>query len=161
MRYAQITAARRLAELAGFPRRRHARLRVRRPAEPGLLGGGDRVDWDNFYERLGGGQFFDALRADMKAHYDYTLIDSRTGLSDIADICTVHLPDILVDCFTLNDQSIDGRGRDRPEHRPALPLPQHPGPAGPDADRRGGEGEGRTSGRALARARFDRLPARA
>ena len=45
----------------------------------------------------------------MKAHYDYTLIDSRTGLSDIADICTVHLPDILVDCFTLNDQSIEGR----------------------------------------------------
>jgi hypothetical protein len=66
------------------------------------------VDWDNFYDRIGGGQFIDALRADMKAHYDYTLIDSRTGLSDIADICTVHLPDILVDCFTLNDQSIDG-----------------------------------------------------
>ena len=44
----------------------------------------------------------------MKANYDYTLIDSRTGLSDIADICTVHLPDILVDCFTLNNQSIDG-----------------------------------------------------
>jgi tetratricopeptide (TPR) repeat protein len=66
------------------------------------------IDWDNFYDRLGGGQFFDALRADMKAHYDYTLIDSRTGLSDIADICTVHLPDILVDCFTLNDQSIEG-----------------------------------------------------
>ena len=66
------------------------------------------IDWDNFYDRLEGGQFFDGLRADMKAHYDYTLIDSRTGLSDIADICTVHLPDILVDCFTLNDQSIDG-----------------------------------------------------
>jgi TIR domain/Tetratricopeptide repeat/CobQ/CobB/MinD/ParA nucleotide binding domain/NB-ARC domain len=66
------------------------------------------IDWDNFYDRLGGGQFFDALRADMKQHYDYTLIDSRTGLSDIADICTVHLPDTLVDCFTLNDQSIDG-----------------------------------------------------
>ena len=45
---------------------------------------------------------------DMKRHYDYTLIDSRTGLSDISDICTVHLPDTLVDCFTLNDQSIDG-----------------------------------------------------
>ena len=66
------------------------------------------IDWDNFYDRLGGGQFFDALRDDMKQHYDYTLIDSRTGLSDIADICTVHLPDVLVDCFTLNDQSIDG-----------------------------------------------------
>jgi hypothetical protein len=66
------------------------------------------IDWDNFYDRLGGGQFFDALRADMRQHYDFTLIDSRTGLSDIADICTVHLPDTLVDCFTLNDQSIDG-----------------------------------------------------
>lgn len=64
-------------------------------------------DWDTFYER-GGGQFFDALRTDMKWHYDYTLIDSRTGLSDISDICTVHLPDTLVNCFTLNDQSIDG-----------------------------------------------------
>jgi hypothetical protein len=67
-----------------------------------------QFDWDNFYDRLGGGLFFNALRADMKANYDYTLIDSRTGLSDIADICTVHLPDILVDCFTLNNQSIDG-----------------------------------------------------
>ena len=66
------------------------------------------IDWDNFYDRLGGGQFIDALREDMKAHYDYILIDSRTGLSDIADICTVHLPDILVDCFTLNYQSIEG-----------------------------------------------------
>ena len=65
-------------------------------------------DWDTFYGSLGGGQFFDELRADMKRNYDYTLIDSRTGLSDISDICTVHLPDILVDCFTLNDQSIDG-----------------------------------------------------
>jgi tetratricopeptide (TPR) repeat protein len=67
-----------------------------------------QFDWDNFYDRLGGGQFFNALRTDMKANYDYTLIDSRTGLSDVADICTVHLPDILVDCFTLNDQSIEG-----------------------------------------------------
>ena len=66
------------------------------------------MDWDNFYERLGGGQFLDAMRDDMKKNYDYVLIDSRTGLSDIADICTVQLPDILVDCFTLNDQSIDG-----------------------------------------------------
>ncbi|MFD0665983.1 FxSxx-COOH system tetratricopeptide repeat protein [Thermocatellispora tengchongensis] len=65
-------------------------------------------DWDNFYERLGGGQFIAALRADMKANYDYILIDSRTGLSDIADICTIALPDILVDCFTMSDQSING-----------------------------------------------------
>ena len=105
------SAARHLGELA-IPRGRDTGFRVRRPAEPRLLVGcRPSVDWDNFYDRLGGGQFIDALREDMKAHYDYTLIDSRTGLSDIADICTVHLPDILVDCFTLNDQSIDGRPR--------------------------------------------------
>jgi tetratricopeptide (TPR) repeat protein len=66
------------------------------------------MDWDNFYGSLSGGQFLDALRADMKRRYDYTLIDSRTGFSDISDICTVHLPDILVDCFTLNTQGIQG-----------------------------------------------------
>ncbi len=66
------------------------------------------LDWDVFYDKLDGGRFFDALREDMKRNYDYTLIDSRTGLSDVADICTIHLPDILVDCFTLSEQGIDG-----------------------------------------------------
>ncbi len=64
--------------------------------------------WDTFYERLRGAQFFGALRADMKRHYDYVLIDSRTGLSDVANICTVDLPDVLVDCFTLSTQGIEG-----------------------------------------------------
>ena len=44
----------------------------------------------------------------MKQNYDYVLIDSRTGLSDVADICTVHLPDMVVDCFTLATQGIEG-----------------------------------------------------
>ncbi|GAA0938512.1 FxSxx-COOH system tetratricopeptide repeat protein [Actinocorallia libanotica] len=65
-------------------------------------------DWDHFYSELGGGQFFDALREDMRDKYDYVLLDSRTGLSDVADICTIHLPDVLVDCFTLSEQSIEG-----------------------------------------------------
>ena len=90
-----------------------------------------QIDWDNFYERLGGGQFFDAMRDDMKANYDYTLIDSRTGLSDIAAICTGHLPDILVDCFTLSDQSIEGAAsvahdieeRSRSRNIRILPVP--------------------------------------
>lgn len=66
------------------------------------------LDWDEFYEHLGGGQFLDALRADMKYNYDYTLIDSRTGVSDVAEICTIQLPDVLVACFTLSEQSISG-----------------------------------------------------
>lgn len=66
------------------------------------------LNWDNFYNNLYGGQFFDALRVYMKRNYDYVLIDSRTGLSDVADICTVHLPDVVVDCFTLATQGIEG-----------------------------------------------------
>ncbi|GIJ57375.1 FxSxx-COOH system tetratricopeptide repeat protein [Virgisporangium aurantiacum] len=66
------------------------------------------LDWDNFYRRSGGGQFLDALRQNMRKHYDYTLIDSRTGLSDIAQICTHQLPDVLIDCFTFSEQGIDG-----------------------------------------------------
>ncbi|WP_433206673.1 FxSxx-COOH system tetratricopeptide repeat protein [Dactylosporangium sp. CS-047395] len=63
--------------------------------------------WETFFD-LGGAQFLDALREDMKARYDYVLIDSRNGLSDVADICTLHLPDVVVDCFTSSYQGIDG-----------------------------------------------------
>ncbi len=66
------------------------------------------LEWDTFYDNLHGGEFFDALRAYLKSNYDYVLIDSRTGLSDIADICTLHLPDMVVDCFTLSTQGIVG-----------------------------------------------------
>ncbi|MFD7613539.1 FxSxx-COOH system tetratricopeptide repeat protein [Streptomyces sp. NPDC059828] len=114
-------------------------------------------DWDNFYDRLGGGHFFDALRDDMKANYDYVLIDSRTGLSDIADICTVHLPDILVDCFTLSDQSIDGAAavaRQIDERYGGRGIRIFPVPMRIDE----GEKEKADAGRALARLKFDRFP---
>jgi tetratricopeptide (TPR) repeat protein len=67
-----------------------------------------KFDWDAFWNRLNGGVFIDALRADMRRHYDFVLIDSRTGLSDTAGICTVQLPDAIVNCFTLNNQSVKG-----------------------------------------------------
>jgi tetratricopeptide (TPR) repeat protein len=69
------------------------------------------LDWDTLYEKLYGGEFLDALRAYLKETYDYVLIDSRTGLSDIADICTLHLPDMVVDCFTLSTQGIEGAAK--------------------------------------------------
>jgi WD40 repeat protein len=65
-------------------------------------------DWQNFYDRLGGGAFLESVKARMRAEYDYILIDSRTGLSDTAGICTVQMPDDLVVCFTANYQSIEG-----------------------------------------------------
>ena len=65
-------------------------------------------DWPSYYDRLGGAAFLTDLRQNMRDHYDFTLIDSRTGLSDSAGICTVLMPDTVVNCFTLSTQSIDG-----------------------------------------------------
>ena len=114
-------------------------------------------EWDNFYERLGGGVFLDALREDMKACYDYVLIDSRTGLSDNADICTLHMPDILVDCFTLSDQALDGAAsvaRNVGEAYGNRTIRVLPVPMRIDE----GEKEKVDAGRALARLKFEGLP---
>ena len=116
------------------------------------------LDWDNFYDRLGGGRFFRAMREDMKQKYDYVLIDSRTGLSDVADICTIELPDVLTICFTLSDQSIEGAanvarqisGRYRDRNIRVLPVPMRI---------EDGEKEKLDVGRALARMKFEGFPA--
>jgi hypothetical protein len=65
-------------------------------------------NWIDFYERLGGRRLLCAARAQMRNIYDYVLIDSRTGVSDTSGICTVEMPDTVVICFTLNNQSIRG-----------------------------------------------------
>jgi tetratricopeptide (TPR) repeat protein len=81
---------------------------------PGKQNNGDyqatlsSLNWDNFYENLYGDRFLTVLRSYLKSGYDYVLIDSRTGHGDVADICTVHLPDMVVDCFTLTNQGIEG-----------------------------------------------------
>jgi tetratricopeptide (TPR) repeat protein/CO dehydrogenase nickel-insertion accessory protein CooC1 len=115
------------------------------------------LDWDDFYERLGGGRFFSAMRDDMKEKYDYVLIDSRTGLSDVADICTIELPDILTVCFTLSDQSIEGAAnvaaqisrRYRNRDIRVLPVPMRI---------EDGEKEKLDVGRAMARTKFEGFP---
>ena len=65
-------------------------------------------NWQNLYDRLGGGAFFEALKRRAREDYDYVLIDSRTGVSDTAGICSVQMPDTLVVCLTHNNQSIKG-----------------------------------------------------
>ncbi|MER6359507.1 FxSxx-COOH system tetratricopeptide repeat protein [Kitasatospora sp. NPDC001527] len=67
-------------------------------------------NWRSFYTRadVRGAEFLYALRAQWTAAYDYVLIDSRTGVSDTSGICTVLMPDTVVDCFTLGAQSIRG-----------------------------------------------------
>lgn len=65
-------------------------------------------NWQNFYERLGGGAFIEQAKLFMREKYDYILVDSRTGVSDTSGICTVQMPDALAVCFTYNNQSIEG-----------------------------------------------------
>ncbi|MDF9810790.1 FxSxx-COOH system tetratricopeptide repeat protein [Streptomyces sp. SPB162] len=119
-----------------------------------------QLDWNVFYENLFGGEYLDALCEEFRRGYDYVLIDSRTGLSDISDICTIHFPDVLVNCFTLNDQNIDGAAAvarrvedtygDRRRIR-ILPVPMRVD----DSD-----GERLGAARAKVRHRFDQLVAR-
>lgn len=64
------------------------------------------IDWGNLYEQ-GFATFLETCREIWTADHDFVLIDSRTGISDIASICTAHLPDRLVVVFTANDQNLD------------------------------------------------------
>jgi cellulose biosynthesis protein BcsQ len=66
------------------------------------------IDWRELYDDRGFGAFLETMRDAWKAAYDLVLVDSRTGISDIGGICTVHLPDILVAVFTANQQSLRG-----------------------------------------------------
>lgn len=93
-------------------------------------------DWDAFYAEAGGRGFIDALADRLRQRFDYVLIDSRTGVSDTAGICTLHMPDDLVTCFTYNNQNLDGavavatkaqrdrsEGRDHADRRPLRIFP--------------------------------------
>ena len=67
--------------------------------------------WKEFYEKIDGrGRImieqmfyqFDILG------YDYLFIDARTGLTDVADISTIYLPDLVVGLTNLTEQSAKG-----------------------------------------------------
>jgi MinD-like ATPase involved in chromosome partitioning or flagellar assembly len=67
-----------------------------------------QLDWNALFAEHDGGQRLEAVRERWLETYDFVLVDSRTGWSDIGEICTIHLPDLLVTLFTPNDQSLDG-----------------------------------------------------
>jgi MinD-like ATPase involved in chromosome partitioning or flagellar assembly len=97
-------------------------------------------NWVDFYEKLGGRGLLDVAKTQMRGIYDYILIDSRTGVSDTSGICTVEMPDTLVVCFTLNDQSIRGAAavaesvREQRRSRPAETADQQNQGGGADHD---------------------------
>jgi MinD-like ATPase involved in chromosome partitioning or flagellar assembly len=94
------------------------------------------LNFPELFDKEDLGSYIEALREDWISQFDFVLIDSRTGVTDIGGICTVHLADVLVLLFTANDSSSDGaleiveRARKAQQHLPldrqrllAVPVP--------------------------------------
>lgn len=86
-------------------------------------------NWKRFYAEYA--EVFPVLADELAREYDYVLIDSRTGFTDVGSICTMVLPDKLVLVFAPNEQSLTGvldvgeqavRERGASGHRSPLPL---------------------------------------
>ncbi|MGB0505750.1 MAG: KGGVGR-motif variant AAA ATPase [Pikeienuella sp.] len=69
-----------------------------------------RLNWVDLYndESILIGNYFNEVRQAWREEYDFVLLDSRTGVTDIGDLCTVILPDHLVLLFVTNEQNIAG-----------------------------------------------------
>lgn len=66
------------------------------------------IDWRGLFTQHQFGAQVELLRDQWADRYDFVLLDSRTGVSDIGGVCTVHFPDVLVFFFTANRQSLEG-----------------------------------------------------
>jgi MinD-like ATPase involved in chromosome partitioning or flagellar assembly len=98
------------------------------------------VNWEELYASGLGEPFIANWKAAIHRLYkpDYVFVDSRTGLTDVGGICTLHLPDLVVLLFGLNDQNLHGTAavlqtiRNAPAARPpqvltvATPVPNLP-----------------------------------
>ena len=101
------------------------------------------IDWGLLYAARDGYVMFEDVRAQWEAAgFDYVLLDSRTGFTDVGGICTRHLPDAVVSLFRPDDQSLGGTAQMAEAIRAEVPTPrrsddieQHFVMAGiPDAD---------------------------
>jgi hypothetical protein len=63
-------------------------------------------DWIEFFEQYG--EIVRTFRELLASKFSCTLVDSRTGLTDVSGICTTLLPEKLVGVFTPNRQSLYG-----------------------------------------------------
>ncbi|TPJ55519.1 AAA family ATPase, partial [Mesorhizobium sp. B2-6-7] len=69
------------------------------------------IDWQGLYEFQSGYLLFEDFRQQLKEDargFDYILIDSRTGHTDVGGICTRQLADAVVLMFFPNLQNITG-----------------------------------------------------
>lgn len=66
----------------------------------------NKFSWEALYQKSP--QLIRVFAEVLAEKYDYVLIDSRTGITDISGVCTMLLPEKLVVVFTPNMQSLMG-----------------------------------------------------
>lgn len=70
------------------------------------------IDWQDLYANREGFLMFEDLKGQWRSAipggFDYVLIDSRTGHTDVAGICSRQLPDAVVIMFYPNEQNLSG-----------------------------------------------------
>jgi cellulose biosynthesis protein BcsQ len=94
------------------------------------------LNFPELFDKHDLGSYIEELRDEWASEFQFVLVDSRTGVTDIGGICTVHLADVLVLLFTTTESSTDGalqileRARNAQERLPrdrkrlfAVPVP--------------------------------------
>ncbi len=67
-----------------------------------------RLDWNQLYEKQELGKYIEEMREEWKEEYNFILVDSRTGVTDIGGITTIQLPEVFAFFFSANYQSLNG-----------------------------------------------------
>lgn len=66
------------------------------------------LNFPQLFDKHDLGSYIEELRNEWASAFQFVLVDSRTGVTDIGGICTVHLADILVLFFTTTESSTEG-----------------------------------------------------
>lgn len=93
-------------------------------------------DWQDFYENWEGQSYLEWIRSQMEDMSDVVLIDSRTGVTEMGNVCIYHLADLVIAFTSASRQSLEGTARvvktfDAPysqdlridDHLPAIVIP--------------------------------------
>lgn len=101
------------------------------------------IDWADLYDNRSGAEFIENFKAEIEDAYkpDYVLVDSRTGLTDVGGVCTLHLPDLVILLFALNEQNLQGISSVARVLRDSEKMPQLI-PVATPVPNLGGSGEG-------------------
>jgi len=66
------------------------------------------LNFPELFDKHDLGAYIEELRDEWASDFQFVLVDSRTGVTDIGGICTVHLADVLVLLFTTTECSAGG-----------------------------------------------------